>query len=268
MVRRQADVVVTSAVAVLACVAVVSRAPTVVMAVLGVALFAAPGYLLSQLLFSSRIGGLERAVVATGLALGVPIVGGLLLDAAGVPLHRASWLGLLAAVTLLADVVLLIRRRAGRVAPFTWRLAGWRLAGWRLPPWHATAFAAAVLVGACGLGLARLGAAVQPQPGFTQLWLTTGPEKEPSANLGVSNDQGITARYHLVLMRNGHVRDAWNLTLADGQTWQRTVPYSGKDSLAADLYRLPDLIHPYRHVATGSQQAPRSSPTPKPALTP
>ena len=106
-----------------------------------------------------------------------------------------------------------------------------------------------MLVAAGGLGLARVGAAVQPQPGFTQLWLDG---KNHTAKLGVTNDQGSTTRYRLVLLRNSHVRDAWNLTLADGQTWQQAVPFSAKDKLAANLYRLPDLTHPYRYVATYS----------------
>ena len=45
----------------MACVCAAIGAPTAVMAVLGIALFVSPGYLLSQLLTGSRIGGLERA---------------------------------------------------------------------------------------------------------------------------------------------------------------------------------------------------------------
>ena len=63
-------------------------------------LLAAPGYLLGQLFVGSRIAGLERMVVMTGLALAVPVLGGLLLYAVRVPLHRPGWLGLLAGVTL------------------------------------------------------------------------------------------------------------------------------------------------------------------------
>src|SRR6516165_1908434 len=136
--RSQAYVAISAGVAALACGAAVIGVPTAVMVALGLALFAAPGYLLSQLLTGSRIGGLERVVVATGLALVVPVLGGLLLYAAGVPLHRAGWLGLLAAVTLIGDVALFVRRRAGRAAPFSWRPA------WRAPRRQVAAFAAAV----------------------------------------------------------------------------------------------------------------------------
>jgi hypothetical protein len=47
------------------------------------------------------------------------------------------------------------------------------------------------------------------------------------------------------------VIDTWNLTLGDGRTWQRSVLVTGKQDLAAELYRLPDLTHPYRYVSIG-----------------
>jgi hypothetical protein len=251
--RSQADLAVTAAVAALACGAAASGAPAAAMTVLGIALFAATGYLLGQLLLSSGITGLERVVVVTGLALAVPILGGLLLYAAGLPLHRTAWLGLLAGVTLVGDVVLFLRRRAGRAASFTWRPGGWRL-----PPRHTATFAAAVVIAGCGLGLARIGVTIQPKPGFTQLWLSPRYQNERTASLGVTNNQGSTTRYRLILLRNGHVRDTWDFTLANGRTWQRTVPFTGKYTLAANLYRPPDLTHPYRYVTTDSNKASRS----------
>src|SRR5690242_3255164 len=97
-----------------ACGAAIVGAPVAVTALLGIALFAAVGYLLSQLLLGSRLTGLERLAVATGLSFCVPIFGGLLLYFARVPLHRASWLGLLVGVTLVGDVALFLRRRTQR----------------------------------------------------------------------------------------------------------------------------------------------------------
>ena len=247
--RSQADVGATALVAVLACVAAATGAPTAAMTVLGILLFAAPGYLLSQLLVGSQTTGLERVAVMAGLALAVPILGGLLLYAARVPLHRPGWLGLLAGVTLAGDIVLFLRRRAGRAAPFSWQPA------WRVPRWQAAVFAAAVLVAACGVGLAAAGAAHQPQPGFTQLWLSPQQQKAHTLSFGVTNDQGGTTSYRLVLLLNGQVSATWNLTLANGQTWQRSVAVNGTYTLTANLYRLPDLTHPYRYVSTGSTKA-------------
>ena len=248
--RSQADVAISAGVAALACGAAVIGVPTAVMVVLGLALFAAPGYLLSQLLTGSRIGGLERVVVATGLALVVPVLGGLLLYAAGVPLHRAGWLGLLAAVTLIGDVALFVRRRTGKAAPFSWRFEHRRMPLPRL-----AIFAAAVLIAASAVTLARLGVAAQPQPGFTQLWLAPQQQKAHTVVLGVSNDEGSTTSYRLVLLYNQQVSATWNFTLAEGQTWQRSITFTGTYTLAADLYRLPDLTHPYRYVTTHASKA-------------
>jgi hypothetical protein len=242
---RQADLAVTAALAALACGAAAGGAPTAVTIVVGMALFAAPGYLLGELLLGQGIAGLERVAVVSGLAFAVPILGGLLLSAAGVPLHRAGWLGLLSGVTLVADLVLLLRRRGGRAAAF-----GWQPGRWPLPRRHAAAFAAAVVVAACGLGLTAIAVAAQPTPGFTGLSLSARNEHAPTASLEVSNQQGATTRYRLVLMRDGRVSAAWSFTLSSGKTWRRAVPYTDRHAIVANLYRLPDLAQPYRHVAT------------------
>jgi uncharacterized membrane protein len=267
--RSQADIAATALVAVLACGAAASGAPAAAMIVLGIMLIAAPGYLLGQLLVGSRTAGLERVVVMTGLALAVPVLGGLLLYAAGVPLHRPGWLGLLAGVTLAADTALFARRRAAaagradrpttqvqtvpsgsepgelQAAPGEPRSAG------RASRWHVAVFAVAVLVAAAAVGLAVTGAVRQPQPGFTQLWLSPQQQSAHTLSLGVTNNQGRATSYRLVLRRDGRVVGTWNLTLGEGRSWQRTVPFTGKQVLAAGLYRLPDLTHPYRHVSVG-----------------
>lgn len=247
----QADIAVTAAVAALACGAAAAGAPGAVTLVLGIALFAMPGYLLAQLLLGPATTGLERALVAVGLAFIVPIIAGLVLYIAGVPLRRASWLAVLGAVTLACDAALLLRRHAGRAPPFRWP-RGTR----RLPASHAAVFGAAIVIAACGVGLARVGAAVQPQPLFTQLWLSTRGVSAGTIKIGVTNDEGHTTDYRLVEMLNGHVKTSWNVTLANGDTWQRTVPFNGKSSLAADLYRLPDLTAVYRSVNTNGDGAP------------
>jgi hypothetical protein len=100
------------------------------------------------------------------------------------------------------------------------------------------------------VGLAAFGAARQPQPGFTQLWLS--PQQDASTlSLGVTNDQGRTTSYRLVLQRDGQAIDTWNLTLGEGRTWQRQVQFTGNEALTARLYRLPDLTHLYRYVSIG-----------------
>jgi uncharacterized membrane protein len=247
----QADIAVTAAVAALACAAAAVSAPVAVTVVLGVALFAMPGYLLAQLLLGPATTGLERALVAVGLTFIVPIVAGLVLYTAGVPLRRASWLAVLGGVTLACDAALLYRRGTDRAAPFRWP-RGTR----RLPVWQVAVFGAAVVIAACGVGLARVGAAVQPEPRFTQLWLSTRGVSAGTIKIGVTNDEGQRTAYRLVELLNGHAKTTWNVTLANGDTWQRSVPFNGKTSLAVDLYRLPDLSTVYRYVNTNGDGAP------------
>jgi hypothetical protein len=278
--RSQADVTAAALVAILGCAVAAAGAPVAATTVLGIALFAAPGYLLGQLLVGSRTAGLERIAVMTALALAVPVLGGLLLNAVGIPLHRPGWLGLLAGVTLAADTALFARRRAagaGRatrpamevppatgVVPVTRVLPATQVptpsvdpaprgpaSGWRTSRWHVAVFTAAVLVAAAAVSLAAFGAARQPQPGFTQLWLSPQHQGAHSLSLGVTNDQGRTTSYRLVLQRGSRVISTWNLTLGEGRTWQRPVPFTGEQTLAAGLYRLPDLAHPYRYVSVG-----------------
>jgi hypothetical protein len=254
--RSHAGTAVTAAVAALSVAAVAFGAPALVTTLLGLALVAAPGYVWGEVLAGARVAGLERVAVAAGLALAVPVVGGVALYAAGVPLHRAGWAGLFAGVTLAGDAVLLLRGRPTVPGPLR-RSRGPR----RVPVLHAMALGAAVVIAAGALGLARAGAAFQHYPGFTALWLSPSPRgaNGRTADLGVSNQQGGATRYRLVLLRNGHASTSWNLMLAAGQTWQRTISLAGKHGTAAYLYRLPDLAHPYRHVVIGADRVGGSS---------
>lgn len=248
---NQADIAVTAVVAVLACAAAAVGAPVAVTIVLGLALVAMPGYLLAQLLLGPGMAALERTLVAVGLALIVPIVGGLVLYAAGVPLRRASWLAVLAGVTLAADIALWSRRRAGWSGPFRWPRAKRRL-----PLRHVATFGAAVVIAYSGLVLARVGAAIQPGPHFTQLYLSSQGVRAGAIKIGVTNDEGSTVAYRLVVLRSGHAKTKRNLTLANGANWQLTVSFNGeKGNLTANLYRLPNLSTPYRQVDTNGDKA-------------
>ena len=174
----------------------------------------------------------------------VPILGGLLLYLARVRLDRAGWVGLLAGVTVTADLLLFLRQHRNReeqpVPPAARR---------HLRPGPSVAVGVAVLISVGAVGLARAGASAQHRPGFTQLWLVHPDAAAPAANLGVSNDEGVTVRYQLVLLRNGRVIDRWNLTLRNGQVWRRSPRYS--NNITAHLYRLPGSSRPYREVGIG-----------------
>lgn len=238
--RRTSDIWGTLAVALLACAGLAVRVPTAVTAVLGLGLFAAPGYLLEQILPGRRRPGLEWLAVSAGLTLCVPILGGLGLYLARVRLDRPSWVVLLAGVTVTADLLLFLRQKRNREEQPVRR---------RLRPGPSVAFGVAVLISVGAVGLARAGASAQHHPGFTQLWLVHPDAGAATANLGVSNEEGVTVRYQLVLLRNGQVINRWNLTLRNGQVWRRSPLYS--NNIAAHLYRLPGSGRPYREVGIG-----------------
>lgn len=245
--RNQADIAVAAVVPVVYFGAATLGAPAAVLAVLGLVLAACPGYVWAEVLLSPQVTGLERAAVAAGLALAVPIIGGLALAAAGIPLHRTTWAALFAGAALLGDAVLLGLRRTGRRAP-----PGARQRAPRLATRQAVALGTALVIAAGAVVLAVAGATRQQHPGFTQLWLLAGPHAH-TASLGVSNHQGTTTRYRLVLLHKARVSATWNLTLSNGQSWQRVIGVSDTGTVAARLYRLPDLAHPYRYVRTADR---------------
>jgi len=180
-----------------------------------------------------------------------------------VPLRRTSWLALFCAVTLAADASLLLRRGRPGAAPCPAaakpqlpkpQLPRPQLPRPRLPSRPAALLGAAVLIAACGVLIARAGVALQPAPAFTELWLSPGGGQARVASLGVSNQQGVTTRYRLTLLRRGKARTTWTFSLPSGKTWQRAVSYDPRYPMAANLYRLPDLRRPYRHVTTPGQE--------------
>lgn len=255
--RNYSDIAVAETIAILGCVAFFAHLPEPVMMVLGLCLFAAPGYIWSEVFLNPHTPGLERVAVATALALMVPVFGGMGLYAAGIPLNRTAWVGLLGVVTLAGAAAALITRRRQRNDMPPRRKARRR----RWSAGHAVAFGAAVVIAAGAVGLAVFSAGTQKYAGYTQLWLSPLPAKASTASLGVDNEQGAPVQYRLVMRRRGRVTATWNLTLASGQTWQRTIPYTTSYAIAANLYRLSDLKTPYRQVDNGVSP-PRKPTTP------
>ena len=115
---------------------------------------------------------------------------------------------------------------------------------------HAGRFLAFAVAAFCAVGaiaVARVGAAEQRYPGFTELWLTPQRDNALEADVGVINRQGSATRYRLVVIRGGRVEASWKMALSDGESWQHAIPTANL-RVVARLYRLPDLARPYRHV--------------------
>jgi hypothetical protein len=252
-VRRSClEIVVTSAVAVLSLGTNALNAPTPVMTAFGVALFASLGYVWVRILLGHRVTGIERVAVATGLVLAVPVIGGLALQAVGVPLHRTAWTGLFAAVTLMGDATLM---RQCRRTP---SIVGMRPTKWPFSIWQIVDYSLAIMIAVGAVGLADAGASIQHYPGFTELWLSPGTGGDVNASLGVSNHQGGTERYRLVLIHGKKISATWNITLPNDKTWQRIISLGNREISIANLYLMPNLTLPYRHVQTSSHDKSRS----------
>lgn len=250
--RGEADLAIAAAVAVLACVLALTGAPAALTAVTGMALVAAPGYLLAVLILGPAATAMDRVLAGAALALSVPVLGGLALQAAGVPLHKPAWLALLAGLTLAADLAVLLRRRRSRPPDGP----PGALRGRRLHAGPAVTLAAALVIAGGGLALARLGAARQHYPGFTQLWLVHQDPRAATANLGVGNREGGTVRYLVVLLRNGRRVSEWTFSLRNGQDWHQSPRVPATAALRVNLFRLPDVRTPYRHVTLSGSGPP------------
>jgi hypothetical protein len=250
--RGEVDLAIAAAVAVLACVLALTGAPAALTAITGMALVAAPGYLLSKLLLGPAAAAMDRVLAGAALALSVPVLGGLALQAAGVPLHKPAWLALLAGLTLAAGVASLVRSRRGRPPGGPPGAPGGR----RLHPGPVVALAAALVIAGGGLVLARLSDARQHYPGFTQLWLVHRDPRAATANLGVGNHEGGTVRYLVVLLRNGRRVSEWTFSLPNGQDWHQSPRVPAAAALRVNLFRLPDVRTPYRHVTLSGSGPP------------
>jgi hypothetical protein len=280
-------IAVTAAVAICSFVTAVVSVPTSVMATFAFALLASLGYVWIEVILRGRAPTLELVSVAVGLVLSVPVIGGVVLQEAGIPLHRLAWSVLFVGLTLVGDVVLtfryrnqarddkydheyplpiqlqdqlrntrpdprppweLIRDPAPQSVQYTSARPGKVKSRRHISPWQAGACGLALLITGGAIWLAQAGAASQHYPGFTELWLIDHSYSTSTDNLGISNQEGITENYRLVLLRMGHVSAKWEITLTAGQTWQRAVQVTA--GTRANLYLLPDLNQPYRYVDT------------------
>jgi hypothetical protein len=276
---------VIAGVAACSLVATVRHAPTPIMAVFAFALLASFGYVWIEVILQGRARALELVSVAAGLVLAAPVLGGVVLFEAGVPLSRTVWSCFFVGLTFVGDAVLAFRYRSLQkndyenqqriqrqqqrmvtqldlrapweptaqqtpqpAQPVTSRPRERAKRPQRVPPWQAIACGLSVLVAGSAIWIARAGAASQQQPGFTELWLSSQNHSTSIDNLGVSNHEGSRERYKLVLLRKGHVSATWELILATGQTWQKAIHITSPTE--ANLYLLPDLSRPYRYVDT------------------
>lgn len=208
-----------------------------------------PGYALSAVVFppgslrSWQPGPwLLRGIWAAGLSLAASVLGGLILNLTPGGLTRTNWAVFLGALTLLAVAVALIQswRRGGVPDPGQARRPAGRP---RAPRASRASRARALAIGGCALGAVVLGIAAirvaqvsaeRHNPSdFAQLWLVPGTSS--AATLGVRSDYPGEHGFRLVLHRGASVAATWDLALAKGQSWQRTVTDPAGQRLSAEL---------------------------------
>lgn len=217
-----------------------------------------PGYALMRAMFAGRLPEpVQQLALVIGLGLSLSILAGFLLHFVPVGMSRGSWAATLAGLTVIVSLIALSRELRLPVAQQA--LAGVQQADagaqplGRLGGSQARMLGAAVLIGLAAFAVARVGAAEQPYPGFTQLWVLPGSDS--SISVGVHNREGSDQRYTLRLSAGGEALGAERaVALADGQTFQvqvrlpasLTMPGSGA-TVEAILERQGES-DPYRRV--------------------
>jgi hypothetical protein len=176
----------------------------------------------------------DRLMWAIGLVLAGAVLAGLVLNLV-TGLTQLSWAITLAIAVAACLVAWLLawRSGAGRVPALSVLLGSLRFS----PVTGAIVLLAALLAGGA-VWLSAASASWEAAPGFAQLWLAPG--KGAGQVLGVRDAYPGRHTFRLEL-RAGPKVTTWNLTLSDGQTWQRTVTAPAGGSLAASL-TTPDRV--------------------------
>jgi hypothetical protein len=188
-----------------------------------------PGYAIVAAVFRpSELRPAEMVVLSVALSIATTIFAAILLDAGGVRLKTAPWMGLLALVTLVAAA-------RGSMSGHARALHRPRVRLLR-PELLALAGALVLLTGAAALGFTPLGAPKATQ-GATALWILPAPDGRAAACVGVLSDQTRVTRYTVQLTVAGRPAQRFGpVTLAPGGRWTRVVGVGlGKPVVAAVL---------------------------------
>jgi uncharacterized membrane protein len=220
VVRARTDLTLVIVLALAACVfaALLPSSLALLRAPLALPLvLALPGYALLSIIFPpGRLRPAELGVLSMAVSIAVTIITGLALDLLGVALSAAPWMGLLAAITVLAAARASV---LGHLRPLP--VAGVV----RLRALDAGALVAALilLIGAATLGFTPL-APPKSTPGTSALWLLPAPGGRPAACVGVINEELRTTTYTVHVAVAGMPAQRFGpITLAAGASWRRTL---------------------------------------------
>jgi uncharacterized membrane protein len=202
----------------------------------------APGFALVAVIWPrSGLRTGERLALSIGMSLCVCVLGGLVLYLLGVRLQALAWSTLLGVVTVGGSLGATVRRaRQPRTETPT---AGM---GWPLPSVALSAAALALTVIAFGIAA---GGAAQQRERFSELWLVQSDQVE----VGLRSMELQPTRYRLQVLDGDRVAlDVNNIQLANGETWQTSLPLgpslSNGDAIQALLFRADSPDAPYRQA--------------------
>lgn len=222
-------------------------------------LFFVPGHTVMGLLvapsnssFSGRsraagLDNLDRVIISIALSLALGALGGVLLNLTPWGLTATSWEVYFTAITIIAGVPVLLRRRAIRLSPAP------AAAARRLPfsLQEGILFGFAVILVLAAVGIARVGAQQQYFPGFTQLWIRHLGTND--VRLAVRNRDHHINEYSLRVALDRRQVTIWHLiVLKPGQKWARDLALPGPRTKSAHLKATLNLYgssqSPYRYV--------------------
>src|SRR6266849_1381889 len=237
-----------------------------------------PGYALMASVFSTRsLGTVECLVFSLVLSVVIVVLGGLVLNWTPFGLRASSWSLLLGSITLGACAVALARRRglrtchaertrsisalfrtyhAERMRSISALYGLLRIKGVGLTFRQGLLLGMAVVIICGAIAISNIGAAQQPFPGFTQLWILPagGANPKNAVRLGVSNMESTAMEYSLAVNVDGKVVKLWpSIDLKPSEKWETTLmlpqtAHIGAVRVEVVLYRTNAPATIYRHV--------------------
>ncbi len=219
-----------------------------------------PGYALMASGYPRRsLGAVECLVFSLGLSLVIVVLGGLVLNWTPFGLRASSWSVLLGSITLGACAVALARRRGQSIPDERDKSALYGLLGIKgvgLTFRQGLLLGLAVVIICGAIAVSNIGAAQQPYPGFTQLWILPagGANPKNSVHLGVSNMESTALEYRLAVNVDGKVVNVWpSIHLKPNEKWETTLvlpqtAHGGAVRVDALLYHTNAPKTIYRHV--------------------
>jgi uncharacterized membrane protein YhdT len=212
--------------------------------------FVFPGYTLTEVLFHKRaLDASHRLLFSLGLSLSIDILSGLILNLLPTGLQALSWAVLLGLLTVVFSLLAAYLRRGApvnRARPLRFRFS----------IYGCILFGLATALALLSILYAAIGAAQQPHPGFTQLWMLPVVQAGESCavRLGVHSFELTSATYRITMTTNGTEVTPWPpVVLAPQEEWDRLVPITiprGADNVSVEvrLYRLDKPQAAYQKV--------------------